>query len=199
MYDHPNPKHRNEIINWCRKILTNKNKFLILDTETTGLGKRDIIIQIALIDMDENPIIDTLIKPRSRKTIPADATKIHGITFNMLSNAPDFPAVFIDFKKAIKNKGLIIYNAAFDSRMIDQTINIERVKGKIDAQAYCAMIAYSTYIGDWSDYHESYTFQKLPGGDHTALGDCKATLKIIKEMAEAELSEIPKKKWQFWK
>jgi hypothetical protein len=33
-----------------------------------------------------------------------------------------------------------------------------------------------------NDYHQFYTWQKLPGGDHSALGDCLATLKVIKDM-----------------
>ncbi|NJL65352.1 MAG: hypothetical protein HC903_30705 [Methylacidiphilales bacterium] len=48
---------------------------------------------------------------------------------------------------------------------------------------HCAMHYYSQYVGEWNDYHGNYKWQKLPGGDHSALGDCHATLKIIKQMA----------------
>lgn len=47
----------------------------------------------------------------------------------------------------------------------------------------CAMLPYSAYIGDWDDYLKSYKWQKLPGGDHSAIGDCRSTLAIINKMA----------------
>ena len=61
------------------------------------------------------------------------------------------------------------------------------------------MIMYARFIGEWASWKDDYKWQKLPGGDHTALGDCIATLNIIKEMANTELMEIPKKWYQFWK
>lgn len=32
----------------------------------------------------------------------------------------------------------------------------------------------------------NYRWQRLPGGDHSALGDCWATLKVLQKMAESE-------------
>ncbi len=37
----------------------------------------------------------------------------------------------------------------------------------------------------WSEKRQNYLYQKLPAGDHSAIGDCKAILKLIKEMANA--------------
>jgi DNA polymerase-3 subunit epsilon len=42
---------------------------------------------------------------------------------------------------------------------------------------------YSQWVGEWNDYHQDYKWQRLPGGDHSALGDCKATLEVIRRMA----------------
>ncbi len=39
------------------------------------------------------------------------------------------------------------------------------------------------YMGEWNYYHQSYKWPKLQGGDHTAVGDCQATLRVINEMA----------------
>jgi DNA polymerase-3 subunit epsilon len=46
------------------------------------------------------------------------------------------------------------------------------------------MLKYAEFVGEWNDYHGNYRYQKLPGGDHTAVGDCRATLKVIKKMAK---------------
>jgi len=32
----------------------------------------------------------------------------------------------------------------------------------------------------------NYRWQRLPGGDHSALSDCLATLKVLQAMAESE-------------
>ncbi|NJO78661.1 MAG: hypothetical protein HC827_09085 [Cyanobacteria bacterium RM1_2_2] len=42
---------------------------------------------------------------------------------------------------------------------------------------------YSQWVGEWNELHGDYRWQKLPSGDHSALGDCRATLTIIQEMA----------------
>ncbi len=44
------------------------------------------------------------------------------------------------------------------------------------------MRRYAAYMGEPSK-RGGYRFQKLPGGDHTALGDALATLQLIEEMS----------------
>lgn len=51
----------------------------------------------------------------------------------------------------------------------------------------CAMLEYSTYIGDWHDYYQDYRYQAL-GGGHRAVGDCRACLEVIRRMAATPLS-----------
>jgi DNA polymerase-3 subunit epsilon len=51
------------------------------------------------------------------------------------------------------------------------------------------------FVGDWNDYHDNYKWHKLRGGDHSALGDCLATLELIRQMASARKA----KRWyEFW-
>lgn len=52
----------NDLIQGARKFLNELNDYVILDTETTGLGENDIIIQIAIIDLHENDLINTYVK-----------------------------------------------------------------------------------------------------------------------------------------
>ena len=42
------------------------------------------------------------------------------------------------------------------------------------------------YAGQWDDYYQNYRWQRLPEGDHSALGDCRATLEVIRRMAQHE-------------
>lgn len=49
---------------------------VLLDTETTGLGERDVVIELALLSATEGtPLLNTLIRPD--RPIPWDATLRH--------------------------------------------------------------------------------------------------------------------------
>ncbi len=50
----------------------------------------------------------------------------------------------------------------------------------------CAMVAYAQYVGEMNHKGTGYKWHKLRGGDHTALGDCRATLGLIRRMANGE-------------
>ncbi|MGW7244638.1 hypothetical protein [Streptomyces sp. NPDC054804] len=39
-----------------------------------------------------------------------------------------------------------------------------------------AMEPYAAWVGEWSDYWGDYVWQRLPGGDNRALGDCIAVV-----------------------
>jgi DNA polymerase III subunit epsilon len=45
------------------------------------------------------------------------------------------------------------------------------------------MRRYAAYVGEPSKRGGGYRSQKLTGGDHSALGDALATLRLIEEMA----------------
>jgi hypothetical protein len=53
---------------------------------------------------------------------------------------------------------------------------------------HCLMTLYAAYVGDWSDYWESYRWQPLNGG-HRALEDCQAALGVLREMAASQEDE----------
>jgi DNA polymerase-3 subunit epsilon len=48
----------------------------------------------------------------------------------------------------------------------------------------CAMQKYAAYTGQLNTNGRGYRMQKLQGGDHSALGDCAATLRLIQHMAD---------------
>lgn len=185
---------KNEVIDLAISFLSKKSNYVILDTETTGLGNSDVIVQIGIIDLDGNVLLDTLIKPSKKKRIPSDATAIHGITINMLADSPTFKDIYPKFCEVVKNKTILIYNAKYDAKLIAQTALQDEIKlGNFNS--LCIMVGYSMFVGEWSDYHKDYRLQKLPSGDHSAIGDCKATLKLIHKMANTEKTSLPKKGW----
>lgn len=50
---------------------------------------------------------------------------------------------------------------------------------------------YAEFCGEWSDYHNSYRWQPLYGGNHRALGDAIAALDLLKDIAKAPIVHHP--------
>lgn len=166
---------------------------LVCDTETTALEYGEII-QLALCDMERNPVINTYVKPV--RTIPTDAIRIHGIENDMVADAPSWATVRTEFIEAIKGHTVIIYNAVYDRKMMhssDEISGLERISYKEIAPFYCAMTAYAEFHGEWNEYRGSYRWQRLTDAArqqnimvenaHDAYGDCLMTLGLIYAMS----------------
>lgn len=179
---------RRSAIEWARNLL--ESGCCILDTETTGLRSRDQVVQIGLVTSGGVTLMDTLVRPTYYPDNYAEAEAIHGITRASLASAPSFAEVWPELKHHIVDAGgvVVIYNAQYDLRMLTQTA---RGAGVIipNLSAHCAMLRYSAFIGERNQKTNNYRWQKLPGGDHSAVGDALATLDIIKEMATSEFGD----------
>lgn len=167
--------------NWAKALLARRD-WVILDTETTGLSGADEIIQIGILGSDGSVLFDSLVRPT--RPIPPSATLIHGITDEDVADSPSYPEIFERVRNILSGKTVIIYNADYDLRLLRQTGAKYRlpIPAVDDCRVECAMLQYSAYVGElWAD--GSYKWQRLTGGDHSALGDCRATLNLIKRMA----------------
>jgi DNA polymerase III epsilon subunit-like protein len=181
------------MLNW------QKNKdFYVLDTETTGLGSDAQIVELGLIDQNGKVIIDTLVKPISG-FIPPEATAIHGITTEKVMDlGVDWGTanemLFDSLVNTFSRKDLIIYNADYDVRLIEQTSNAHDNNSIFDLSnspfVSCAMLSYAEYFGRWDAYRESFKWQSLINAckqqnvkvenAHRAVADCQMTLSLIK-------------------
>jgi hypothetical protein len=129
---------REDAVRWARSLLR-QGDFVVLDSETTGLG---------------NPI--------------------------------DFVEVYPDLLDALWAKRVIVYNASYDRRVWDAAVRRLGARAALAGELApweCAMRAFAAYVGERSK-RGGYKNQKLVGGDHTALGDARATLRLIERMAE---------------
>lgn len=176
---------RDGAILWSRELLA-ASDWVVLDTETTGLGDDAEIIQLGILRPDGALLFDAVLRPAD--PIPSEATAIHGITNTMVERAATFAEVYPYMSSILSGKRIITYNRDFDLRMWRQTQRRYGLPKAGTGQWGCAMLMYAAYYGEWSDYHADYRWQPLPGGNHTALGDASATLELIKEMAAARLS-----------
>jgi len=170
---------------WAKRIL--KSDIRILDTETTGLGTNDQICQIGICDGRGNIVMDTLVKPAV--PINRKAFQIHGISEEALRDAPRFPDIYEELVNAVSYKPVIIYNVNFDRQMIRQTCDFYNLRYPRCREFHCAMQWYSQWHGWKKRKDGTYRWRKLPGGDHSAIGDCLAVLKLIQKMAGYNLGE----------
>lgn len=165
---------------------------LILDTETTGLDGDAEVIELAVIDCTGQALIDTLVRPT--RPIPADASAIHGITDQMVANAPSWTEVREQLLDLIATgRHLVIYNASYDLRLIRQSDALYGIETPSMA-AHCAMLTYAEHWGDIDEHRGGYRWQRLgnaaaqqgvetQGTAHRALADCLTTLGILRAMA----------------
>lgn len=89
------------------------------DTETTGVRPdKDRIIEIAAFDPELDRRFEMLVNPQI--PIPKDATKIHGITDEMVSAAPTFVEVGAEFTKFCEGEVVLIAhnNDQFDKHFL---------------------------------------------------------------------------------
>lgn len=183
-------------------------KPVTLDTETTGLGNDAEIVEIAIVDFDGTPLINSLVKPVN--PIPADATAIHGITNEMVANAPDLLTLFKDINEVLNNRQVMIYNADYDLRLLDQSFaahlnsihpgyhylckpQIESFMKQVKANSHCMMALYAEHYGEWDERRKQFKWQRLTNAAahygvarpdaHRALADCLMTLDVVKGMA----------------
>jgi len=158
-----------------------------LDTETTGLypehGAR--IVEIAILDDDGRPLLDTLVNPGCE--IPREASDIHGITDAMVADAPVLDSLESQIDAATGGRHVVIYNAGFDTRFFPD--RLERA-GRVS----CAMLAFADEYGEigwrgtptWKKLsfaadHIGYRFE---GSAHRALADtlaCRAVWKWLQD------------------
>ena len=190
-------KDKEMVVRWARRKMTSRD-WVILDTETTGLGDNDEIIQIAIIDHEGKTLLDSFVKP-VRKSIPKEATAIHGIKIQHLDNAPTITELMPRLKKICHGKTIVTYNAAYDSRLLQQSLAKRRATGSFKASFECAMLNFATYKGEPGRNGE-YKWHKLEGGDHSALGDCLATHRLLRSIADDEMETPPLPLWvEHWR
>lgn len=169
---------------------------LTLDTETTGLGEDAEIVEITVIDCNGTPLMNTLVKPVCG-SIPAEVVKIHGITDEMVANAPLWADINDEFMRLIAGRTVVMYNAAYDSRLImqSQLANGLDADPMANTHIVCAMHEYAKMMGEYdykrgkpNKWHKLVDAAAHVGvtnqGAHRALAYCLMTLGVVKAMAK---------------
>ena len=93
-------------------------RYVVLDTETTGLDPDDghKIIEIGCVEILNRNVTDNTFHKyiNPEREIDLEASKVHGLTFSNLKEKPIFKDILNDFLEYISDSPLIIHNAPFD-------------------------------------------------------------------------------------
>ena len=177
--------------NWLEK------RPVYLDTETTGLNNTAQIIDLAVIDTDGTVLLDTLVKPTVM--IEKGAGDVHGILANAVEDAPTFDKVLPELDRVARNRYVLIYNAEFDTRLVNQSAKAHKANFDI-SKTECVMLLYARFYGDWNDYYGNYRWQsqakaaqqlglELPEDLHRAKADAQLCRLILEAMAATPLGD----------
>ena len=162
-----------------------------LDLETTGINvSTDKIVEIAIVKIspDGTQVIKRkLINPEM--LIPKTASDIHGITDEMVKDAPTFKVVANEIKQFIEGSDLAGYNSnRFDIPMLNEeflragvSVDVESRK-LLDVQKVFHMMEQRTLTAAYKFY-----CQKNLEDAHSAEADAMATWEVL----EAQLLKYP--------
>lgn len=180
--------NQQEAIDWARALVQRADaaQMIILDTETVDLFAE--VIELAIIDAAGNALYQS--RFRNTEKIDTEAQRVHGIRDEDLLTCPAFADEYPRIKTIIEGAPLlIIYNAGFDVACLNHTCALYGLEPLAFPQTEDLFGWNNVYQNEWSRYWQDYRWQPL-GGDHTALGDCRAALALLHEMAEAFTEEI---------
>ena len=96
---------------------------IVLDTETTGFDPAEghRLVEIGCVELENHlptgRVFHTYLNPM--RDVPADATRVHGLTTEFLKNHPLFTEKVSEFLDFIEGAQLVIHNAEFDMKFLN--------------------------------------------------------------------------------
>ena len=118
-------------------------KYIVLDTETTGLevkqGHRIIEIGAVLVNnrVKSDQHFHSYLNPQ--RSIDEKAYEVHGISLESLEDKPLFEEVAEDFIQFVEGSTLVIHNAPFDLGFLNNELNDDSSSGLQDFMREDAM------------------------------------------------------------
>ena len=153
---------------------------VLLDTETTGLSttEKHRIVEIGCVELENQistgNIFHEYINPK--RSVSKEAYKVHGYSDKFLSDKKIFSEIEKSFLDFIKNKKIIIHNAAFDISFLNYELRLIKKKDiNIDNVVDTLEIARQKHPGSQNSLDalcKRYNIDNSRREKHNALKDC---------------------------
>ena len=166
----------------------NKDTFVCLDCETTGLDpEADAIIEVAVIIFTGETIVasfESLIDPE--REIPKSSTEIHHITQEMVAGKPKIEELLPQILKMIGTHTVIGHGVAFDLNVLAAAAAKASLPCTIQKNRIIDTLRLARDYGD----SPSNALQKLgvhfnlsSEGAHRAMNDVRLNIEVFKQLA----------------
>ena len=173
-----------------REIPLGSLNYVIIDFETTGLnaGDGDEIIEVGAVRVENRQILPvtfhSLINPE--RSVPTEATRVHGISASELENAPTIREVMPDFLNFMGSSVVVAQNARFDLTFLVK--NLGRMSISRFENPVLDTMLLSRFLYSYESRHNLDAIMSRlkiePDADnrHRSVGDCIMTAKALVEM-----------------
>ena len=178
--------------NRCGKRLNGYvSDYVLFDLETTGIScEKDRIIEISAVKVENGKVVEEfseLVNPECK--IPYYASRVNGITDDMVEDARTFDEVLPDFLEFIGDKILVGHNIqAFDMKFLYR--ECRELYGETLTNDYVDTLYYSRKKVPKLDHHRltdmAEYFNISSVGAHRALNDCRMNQEVFERLSRIE-------------
>ena len=186
--------------------LSKHKKIMVCDTETTGLGDDDQIIELAALtatigkdmSINEECHIDRFIRPY--KPVPVNASRVNGLTDEFLASYDTEDIAFPEISEYLETEGIFVgYNFNFDINMINNLYKRnKRICPKKEFIDVLEMVR-DTVPSDKVPNYRLETIAKYLGCSgnlnfHTAIDDVRATAAVFSKCLQMYVEQYRQEK-----
>ena len=170
--------------------------YVVFDLETTGISpKTDEVVEISAVKVEHGKVTDefsTLVNPKQR--IPYGASRVNGITDDMVAEAPFFEQVLQEFLEFIEGFVLVGHNIArFDMNFLYR--DVEKYFERSLPNDYIDTLQMARRELPNLEHHRLTDLAEYYGisaeGAHRALNDCRMNQQVFEKMGNrAKIKKI---------
>ena len=166
---------------WAHHLVQRDN-WLVIDVETTGLGTNAEIVEAAIVSARGDALLDTVVRPRTPPE--PGATRVHGLDADTLRSAVPFEQIYGTIADLLTGRTAVAYNAPFDRQVLSHTCSIAGLP-QIGCVWDCAMLRYQQWRGFHASLATACEVESIVASAprHRALPDALLVWRLIRRMA----------------
>ena len=165
---------------WAHHLMQ-RDDWVVMDIETTGLRINAEIVEAAVVDNRGDALLETLVRPRTPPE--PGASRVHGLHAGTLRNERRFEQIYQVLARLLIGRTIIAYNATFDRHVLSHACQAAGLP-KIDCAWECAMLRYEQWRGFRASLATACEIESIAATQrHRALPDARIVWSLIRRMS----------------